>query len=99
MTPVKLVDASAVGALLFGEPEAEAVVERLADARLVAPSLLGFELTNVCPEKSRRHSEHRSSLTAAFRLRTRLAVEEIDVEHDSALELATRTGLTAYDAS
>ena len=99
MTPVKVVDASALGALLFGEPEAEAVAGRLVDARLVAPPLLGFELTNVCLKKSRRHPEQRSSLTAAFRLRTRLAVEEIDVDHDSALELATATGLTAYDAS
>jgi uncharacterized protein with PIN domain len=63
VTPVKVVDASALGALLFGEPEAEAVAERLGDARLVAPSLLGFELTNVCLKKSRRHPEQRSSLT------------------------------------
>lgn len=99
VTHVKVVDASALGALLFGEPEAEAVAESLADARLVAPSLLAFELTNVCLKKSRRHPEQRSSLTAAFRLRTRLAVEEIAVDHDRALELATTTGLTAYDAS
>jgi uncharacterized protein with PIN domain len=58
VTPVKVVDASALGALLFGEPEAEAVAGRLGDARLVAPPLLGFELTNVCLMKSRR-SLHR----------------------------------------
>ena len=54
---VKVIDASALAALLFGEPEAEAVVERLGDARLVAPSLLGFELANVCLIKCRRHPE------------------------------------------
>ncbi len=36
---------------------------------------------------------------AAFRLRKRLGVEEIAVDHDGALELAAATGLTAYDAS
>jgi uncharacterized protein with PIN domain len=41
---VKVVDASALAALLFGEPEAE----RLGNARLAAPALLGFELANVC---------------------------------------------------
>jgi predicted nucleic acid-binding protein len=97
--PVKVVDASALAALLFGEPEAEAIASRLGDARLVAPSLLGFELTNVCLIKSRRHPEQRSSLTAAFGLRARLAVEEVAVDHDGALELALTTGLTAYDAS
>ncbi len=99
MTHVKVVDASALGALLFGEPEAEVVAARLGDARLVAPPLLGFELTNVCLQKTRRHPEQRASLMAAFRLRNRLAVEEIAVDHDRVLELAMATGLTGYDAS
>ena len=64
--PVKVVDASALAALLFGEPEAEAVVVQLGDARLVAPALLEFELANICPIKSRRHPEQRPVLTAAF---------------------------------
>jgi len=97
--PVKVVDASALAALLFGEPEAEAVAGQIGDARLVAPALLGFELANVCLIKSRRHPEQRHALTAAFQLRDRLAVEEIAVDHDGALELAAATGLTAYDAS
>ena len=98
--PVKVVDASAIAALLFGEPEAEAVAGRLGDARLVAPALLRFELANACLiKKYARHPEKRPMLTAAFRLRDRLAVEEVAVDHDGTLELAATTGLTAYDAS
>jgi predicted nucleic acid-binding protein len=96
---VKVVDASALAALLFGEPEAEAVAEELRDARLVAPALLGFELANVCLIKARRRPEQSPALTAAFKLRDRLAVEEVAVDHDLTLELAISTGLTAYDAS
>ncbi|HJU15340.1 MAG TPA: type II toxin-antitoxin system VapC family toxin [Stellaceae bacterium] len=96
---VKVVDASALAALLFGEPEAEAVAERLGDSRLVAPTLLGFELANVCLVKCRRYPEKQPALTAAFRLRTRLGVEEVAVDRDGILELAAMTGLTAYDAS
>jgi predicted nucleic acid-binding protein len=97
--PVKVVDASALAALLFGEPEAEAVAGRLAGARLFAPTLLGYELANVCLIKSRRHPEQRAALRSAFKLRDRLAVEEVAVDHYAALELAAATGLTAYDAS
>lgn len=97
--PVKVVDASALAALLFGEPEAEAIAERLDDARLVAPTLLGYELANICLVKSRRHPEQCSALAAGFRLRAQLAVEEVAVDHDVVLELAASTGLTAYDAS
>ena len=97
--PVKVVDASALAALLFGEPEAEAVAGQLGDARLVAPALLGFELANVCLIKLRRHPEQQPALTAAFRLRDQLAVEQVAVDHDGALEIAATTGLTVYDAS
>jgi predicted nucleic acid-binding protein len=96
---IKVVDASALAALLFGEPEAEAIADQLGDARLVAPGLLAFELANVCLVKARRHPDQQPALIAAFRLGGRLGVEEIAVDHDRALELAATTGLTAYDAS
>jgi predicted nucleic acid-binding protein len=96
---VKVVDASAFAALLFGEPEAEAIARQLGDARLVAPALLAFELANVCLVKARRHPDQKTALMAAFRLRSRLGVEEVAVDHDRALELAAATGLTAYDAA
>ncbi len=99
MTAVKVVDASALAALLFGEPEAEAVAGRLDGARLVAPSLIAFELANVCLMKCRRHPDQREARLAAFQLRVRLGVEEIAVDHAGVLELALTTGLTAYDAS
>ncbi len=99
MTAIKVVDASALAALLFGEPEAETVARQLGDARLVAPALLGYELANVCLIKTRRHPEQQSALTAAFELRHQLGIEEVAVDHDGTLALAARTGLTAYDAS
>jgi len=94
---VKVVDASALSALLFGEPEAETIAGRLGGARLVAPALLAFEVANTCLKKARRHEAQRDALLAAFRLR--LAIEDVAVSHDAALELALATGLTAYDAS
>lgn len=97
--PVKVVDASSLAALLFGEPEGEAIAQQLADAHLVAPGLLAFELANVCLIKSRRHPEQRVALLAAFRLRERLRVEEVSVDYSGVVELAAVTGLTAYDAS
>jgi predicted nucleic acid-binding protein len=96
---IKVVDASAVAAILFGEPEAAAVAERLEGARLAAPSLLAFELANVCLTKIRRQPAQREALRAALRLARRLKVETVAVDHAAALDLAEATGLTAYDAS
>jgi len=99
VTATKVIDASALAALLFGEPEAEAIAGQLEGARLVAPGLLAFELANVCLVKSRRHPERREALLAGLKLCGRLGVEEIAVDHDAVVDLALETGLTAYDAS
>jgi predicted nucleic acid-binding protein len=95
----KVVDASALAAVLFGEPRGETAARRLEGARLVAPSLIGFELANVCVTKCRRHPRQREALLAAFALRRRLAIDEIAVDHAAVMEVALATGLTAYDAS
>jgi predicted nucleic acid-binding protein len=94
----KVVDASVLAAVLFGEPEGEAAARRLEGARLVAPGLLGIELANVCVTKCRRHPLKREALLAAFALRRRLAIEEVAVDHAAVIEVALATKLTAYDA-
>jgi predicted nucleic acid-binding protein len=99
VTGIKVVDASAVAAILFAEPEAEAIVERLTGAQLAAPSLLDYELANVCLTKIRRQPSQRAVLRAALRLAQRLKVETVAVDHAAMLDLAEATGLTAYDAS
>ena len=98
-TRVSVVDASALAAILFGEPEGEAVAQFLAGSRLVAPALLAFELANVCLSKMRRQPQLREALFEAFQLRERMALEEAMVDAAGVVRLAAETGLTAYDAS
>jgi predicted nucleic acid-binding protein len=54
VTGTKVVDASALAAILFGEPAAEAVAERLTGARLAAPFLLDYELDGLWPRTRAR---------------------------------------------
>ncbi len=99
MTTAKVVDASAMAAFLFGEPEAESIASRIGTGRLVAPGLLAFELANVCLVKCRRAPDQRDSLVAGLLLLVRLGVEEVEVDHVGVLALAMTPRLTAYDAS
>jgi predicted nucleic acid-binding protein len=99
VTDAKVVDASALAALIFAEPDAENVAKRVEGARLAAPSLLDFELANVCLNKMRRQPAKRDAIRAAFRLANRLKVETVAVDHAVIVDLAETTGLTAYDAS
>jgi len=51
--PTKIVvDASALGAVLFGEPEAPQVAEQLGDSALVTPTLFSYEIANICGRSS-----------------------------------------------
>jgi predicted nucleic acid-binding protein len=99
VTDTKVVDASALAALLFAEPEAENIAKRLEGTRLMAPSLLEFELANVCLTKIRRQPNDRDAIRDAFRLSHRLRVEAVAVDRIAVLDLAEATGVTAYDAS
>jgi len=96
---VKVVDASAVAAILFDEPEADDVANTVEGAHLVAPFQLDYELANVCVVKSRRRPAERDEIVRTFDLRDRLNVQMRAVDAAGVVAIAEATGLTAYDAS
>lgn len=96
---LRVVDASALGALLFGEPRAEEVARRLGEGQLVAPALLRYELSSVCLKKITRHPKLRTELLEAMILLDRMRLREVAVSHEDVVALALQTGLTTYDAS
>lgn len=94
-----VVDASAIGALLFGEPKAEELAGILEGAQLAAPALLWFELASVCLKKIVAHPELDSQLISALGFLSKLAIDIVNVDHLATVTLAKETGLTTYDAS
>ena len=96
---VKVVDASAVAALLFGEPQAGVVAGRLEGADLVAPTLLGYEVASVCLKKIQLHPDRREELLGALGLLGRMDIREVDVPAADAVLLAGHERLTVYDAA
>ena len=95
----RVVDASAIAAVLFAEPEAAPVVAMLRGARLLAPSLLHYELANACLIKCRRYPEQAAAILESFALLDQLPID-IEAPDWAALPaLAQRHGLTAYDAA
>lgn len=97
--PVKVVDASALGAIAFGEPEGEAVAAMLSDSLLVAPLLLWFELSNICLKKIGKQPDQKDRLLKAFQLAQKLPIEMTAVDYIQIINLADEKNLTTYDAS
>lgn len=99
MTPIKVVDASALGALIFNEQAAEKIVAMLEESTLIAPLLLVQELDSICVKKIKAQPKQRKKLIEARRLADDLSITLSAVNHTEVIELAVQTGLTAYDAS
>jgi predicted nucleic acid-binding protein len=95
-----VVDASALAAVVFGEPEGHAVASRLDGAAVFAPALLQFELANTAWKKCRRQPKDAPRILAALtRALETPSIAWRDVDHADAVLVARATGLTAYDAS
>ena len=94
-----VVDASALAALLFGEPAGPEVADRLDGRVLLAPTLLRYELASVCLKKAREEPEKGTGLFRSLALLSRLGVREVQIPTEGLVDLARETGLTAYDAA
>ena len=97
--PVRVVDASALGALIFGEPKGEEIARTLGDSPMAAPALIWFELASICLRKIKAHPAQREQILRAFMMAGKLAIEIVEVDHWAVVNLADETGLTTYDAS
>jgi len=96
---VRVVDASALVALVFVEAEAEQISDRLGDFDLAAPALLQFELANACLMKLRRNPDRRDAILRQYFSQATMLIETRDVDQAEVLDLAEQFRLTAYDAS
>lgn len=93
-----VVDASAVAAVLFDEPEAAPIVASITE-KLVAPTLLRYELASVCTAKLIRHPQRADEIQQGYRLLGQLAIEYIEPDWATLPALARRWALSAYDAA
>ena len=95
----KVVDASAVVALLFNELTQKKIVLRLRGASLHAPGILDFEVANACLKKMLASPGERQALLQAFSLLDALSIALERINLAEAIALAERTKLSFYDAS
>jgi predicted nucleic acid-binding protein len=96
-----VVDASALAALVFQEPEGDAMRRRLDGAEVFAPQLLRYELANTAWKKVTRQPADAAKILTALSLalgdKSGLIWQDVDAR--DVVLLAHATGTTAYDAS
>lgn len=94
-----VVDASAIAAVLFAEDEGETIRAHVRGESLLAPQLIDYELANICWKRIRREPGAQLEMLSMLTGVDTLAIERVTVPPSEVVNLAVRTGLTAYDAA
>jgi predicted nucleic acid-binding protein len=97
--PDKVVDASVLVAIAFGEPRAFEAQGMLEGTTLYAPDLLLYELCSAALTKARRHPEQALGIVAGLSLALTMNVNLRPVPTAELFLLAMESGLSAYDAA
>ena len=94
-----VVDASALAAVVFAEPEGDRMEARLAGASLHAPTLIEYEMTSAALRRSRRQPAEARRFFSGLLVALDMDVELHPVDHPAVLALAMKTRLSVYDAA
>ena len=78
-TAARVVDASALAAVLFNEPEGAAIAGSVLGQAMIAPTLLTYELANVCLTKVRRQPDMRDVFMAAIGFERLMRLQLVEV--------------------
>lgn len=95
---VTVVDASAIAAVLFDEPEATPIMASVGRS-LLAPGLLRYEMASICATKLRLEPKHAKLTLQRYRLFNGLDIEFAEPDWDALPILARQWELSAYDAA
>ena len=93
-----VVDTSVLIAVLTGEPARDQLIARTQGAELLAPSSVHWEIGNAFSALLKRRRLKLPDVQAALTAYGQVPIRFVDVDLASALELADRFGLYAYDA-
>ena len=94
---VTVVDASAVAAVLFDEPEGKPIVASIVGT-IAAPTLLPYEIASVCANKLARRPNSAKVIASRYRLFSDLDIEFYEPDWETLPDLANEWSLSTYDA-
>jgi predicted nucleic acid-binding protein len=95
----RVVDASAVAAVVFVEPDADRVAAEIEGDDLFAPTLLPYELASVARKKIAAHPELTDRILLGLGAVGDLAITLLDVDPVAAVQVARAAKSSTYDAS
>ena len=92
-------DASVLAALIFGEPSSDEALALIRSRRLLAPTLLRYEIAQAAVSKCIREPRDAPKVLKAFVESLKVPVRLIAPSWPTIVQMAREDGLSAYDAS
>jgi predicted nucleic acid-binding protein len=93
-----IVDASVIIAVIANEPEKANIIFLTAGANIVAPYSVHWEIGNAFSAMLKRSRVTLEQVLQAIELYKAIPIRYVDVELESALEIAAQLNIYAYDA-
>jgi predicted nucleic acid-binding protein len=91
-------DASAFLAVVLNESNREWVIEKTREAEIVSPEVLPYEIGNALIAMMKKGRLNNREIQSVFELSQRIPVKLVSVTISTALKIAVRFNLYAYDA-
>jgi predicted nucleic acid-binding protein len=93
-----IIDTSSIIAVIANEPEKSALIEITRGSTLYVPLSVPWEIGNAFSAMLRRNRIELALAQQAIEVYRRIALQYIDVDLTSAIDLAAKLGIYAYDA-
>ncbi len=93
-----IVDASAIIAVIAGEPERDTLITLTQGTDLIAPPSVHWEIGNAFSAMLKRHRVTLEQVLEAIEIYQTIPIRFVEIELDKSLELAAQLNIYAYDA-
>jgi len=93
-----VIDSSVIIAIIGNEPEKNALIQLSKGARLIAPHSIHWEIGNAFSAMFKRKRLTLEKAIKAIEIYKKIPIRFEDIELDTALQIAERLGIYAYDA-
>lgn len=93
-----VVDASIIIAVIADEPEKAAIIAETAQANIVTPHSVHWEIGNAFSVMYKRNRVTLAQILQAVQIYKTISIRYVDIDLEASLEIASQLNICAYDA-
>jgi len=93
-----LLDASAIMAIILGDPSSAKVVKMTVNTVIISPEVISFEIGNALVNLLKRKKILKEEILEAYKVFASIPIRSVKVDIEKALKISCEYKISAYDA-